>query len=88
MLLTVFWDKRIEINDLGNLLRRPVGDAGRDQAAIAMADQHDIAKVLELQDAEYVLDMSIEIIRRACRMRALAKARVARRKEFMPGRRH
>jgi hypothetical protein len=53
-----------------------------------MADQHDIAKVLELQDAEYVLDMSIEIIRRACQMRALAEARVARRKELMPGRSH
>src|SRR5208337_2631079 len=63
--LTVFRDKRIEIDDLGNMLRRAVGDAGRDHAAIAMADQHDIAKVLELQDAEYVLDMGIEVIIRA-----------------------
>ena len=41
--------------------RRAVGDAGDDHAAVAVADEHDVAQVLELEHAEHVLDVRLEV---------------------------
>ena len=51
----------IEIDQLADALTRAVGDAGRDHAAIGMADQVDAGEILEFQHAENVGDVRLEI---------------------------
>jgi hypothetical protein len=53
-----------------------------------VTDQHDIAQILELQNAKHVPDMGFEAVVRVRQMRALAQAGIGRRKEIVPGRRH
>jgi hypothetical protein len=53
-----------------------------------VADQHDVAQILVLDDIQYVLNMRIQVDRRVGQMRALAKARVGRSDQAMPGRLH
>ena len=73
--LSVVGHKGIDIDQLLDLVARTVGDAGGDHAAIAVADQHDVAQILVLDDVQHVLDMRIQIDRRVGQMRALAEAR-------------
>ena len=42
---------------------RAIGDAGRDHTAIGMAEQHDVAQILEFEHAQHILDMRIEVDR-------------------------
>ena len=78
----------VEIDQLRDALARPVGDAGRHHAAIAVPDQHDIAQVLHLEHADDIGDVGVEIDRRAGEMRALAEAGIGRRPQLMPGGAH
>ena len=84
--LSVVGHERIEIDQLRDAVPRAVGDAGRDHAAIAVADQRDVAQILVLDDVENVLDVGFEIDRRIGQMLALAETGVARRDQAMPGR--
>ena len=70
--LAVFRDEGVEIYDLRNALRRAIGDTGRDHAAIAVAEQHDIAQLLAFEDANHVVDVGFEVVFRTRQMRALA----------------
>ena len=65
----------VDIDQLPDLVAGAVGDPGRDHAAIAVADQHDVAQILVLDDIQHVLDMRIEIDRWIGQMRALAETR-------------
>ena len=83
--LAVARHEGVDIDQLLDPVARAVGDAGRDHAAIAVADQHDVAQVFIFDDVEDVLDMGFEIDRRIRQMRALAKTGVGRRDQPMPG---
>ncbi len=76
----------IEIDQFRDTALRPVGDAGCDHAAIAVRDQHDVAQILEMQHAQHIGDMRIEIDVRRRQMRALAKPGIARREQIVSGR--
>ena len=68
--LAIVRHERVEIDQLRNAVARAIGDAGRDHAAIAMADQHDVAQVLIFDDVEDVLiwvSRSIEGLARCAR---------------------
>ena len=86
--LSVLRHEGVDINQLRDPVARAVGHAGGKHAAIAVADQHDVAQILILDDVQHVLDMRIEIDGRMGQMRALAEARVARGDQPMPGRLH
>ncbi len=60
-----------------------VGNAGRNHPAIAVADQHDVAQILALQNAEHIGDMRVEIDIGRRKMRALAKPGIARRENVV-----
>ena len=64
---------------------RLVGDAGRDHAAIGMADQGDVLQVLELEHRRHVVDVRGEVDLLVGEVGALAQPRVGRREEFMAG---
>ena len=69
------------LHDLAKALdarARLVGDAGRDHAAIGMAQQNDVLQVLELQNVQNVLDVRRQVDVGPRQMGALAKARIAR----------
>ena len=69
----------VEIDELGDARARAVGDAGRDHAAIGMADQIDVAQVLEFQHAEDIGDVGLEIDVGPRQMGALAEPGIGRR---------
>jgi hypothetical protein len=70
--LAVVWNKGIEIDELNDALARSIGDARGDHATIAMANQHNVSQIVESEDADNVLDVSIEIVFWPRQMRSLA----------------
>ena len=86
--LAVLRNEGVEIDQLRDAIAGAIGDAGRDHAAIAVAEQHDVAQILELDDVDHILDMGVEIDRRIHQMHALAKSGVGRRDQPMAGRLH
>ncbi len=59
----------VEIDQLRDALARAIGDAGRDHAAIAVAQQYDVADILIFDDVEDILDMGFKIDRGIGQMR-------------------
>ncbi len=47
---------------MGDAVARAIGNAGRDHATVAVAEQHDVPKVLVFEHAEHVLDVGVEIV--------------------------
>ena len=60
--LAVLGYKGVQINEPCNAIARPVGHAGRNHATVAVADQHDIAEIFELQYAKHIVDVSFEVV--------------------------
>jgi hypothetical protein len=58
--LPVFGHEGVEIDHCRNAGRLAVGDAGRDEAAIAVPDQHDLGEVLMENGRGHVFDMRRE----------------------------
>src|SRR4029077_18551449 len=56
----------------GDFVWHSVGDAADHHAAIGMADQNDIRQILFIDNADYVLNMRVEIDRTAEEVLALA----------------
>ena len=52
----------IKVDQLSNAVPRSVGHASRHHTTVAVTDQHDLAEVFKLQDAEQILNMSFEIV--------------------------
>src|SRR6516164_8388900 len=76
--LAVVWNKGIEIDKLSDALARSIGDASGDHATIAMADQYNVSQIFEFEDADNVLDVSIEVVFWPRQMRSFAQSRIAR----------
>jgi hypothetical protein len=49
----------VDIDEPPDLVAGAVGDAGRNHAAIAVADQHDVAEILVFDDVQHVLNVRI-----------------------------
>ena len=62
----------VEIDQRGDQLGDPVGDAGDHHAAIGMAGQHDIAQAFVMKDIQNVGDVGREIDRAGQQVRTLA----------------
>lgn len=60
--LAILWNKSIDIDYLCNARTSPVSDTGRYHPTIAVADQYDVVKIFEFDDANDILDVSFEIV--------------------------
>jgi len=78
----------VDINQPRDAGSRAVGDAGRNHAAIGMADQADMGQILERQHAENIRDMRVEIDVGPRQVPALAEAGKSRRDQPVPARGH
>jgi hypothetical protein len=74
----------IEINELRDSIGGDIGNAGRDHAAVRVADQDRVTHVFHLQDHQHVLNVRLEADQRRGKMHALAETGVGRRDQFMP----
>ena len=63
----------VEIDKLSNAVGDPIGDACRDHAAIAVAEQDKFAQRLVLDGLDHITNMKIEIDMRAGEMRTVAQ---------------
>jgi hypothetical protein len=81
--LAVARHEGVEVHEPGDPLGGAVGDDGRDHAAVAVADQHHVAQVLEVQHGQDVGDMRLEVELGTCEVAALAEAGVGRREELV-----
>jgi len=59
--LSVLRQEGVEIDERGNFLRHPVGDAGDHHAAIGIPKQNDIRQIRVVDNAGHILDMRVEI---------------------------
>ena len=84
--LPVLGHERVDIDQLRDKVARAIGDASRDHAAIAMADQHDVTQIFIFDDVEDVLNMSLQVDRRVRQMYAFADTGVGWGDEAMSGR--
>jgi hypothetical protein len=64
-------------------LRRPVGDAGDDHAAVALSGQDDIVEVFVPEQVEDVLDVGLEARLRGRQVNALGVAGQRRREDLV-----
>ena len=69
----------IEIDELAHTVRGPVGHAGDDHSAVAVADKDHVAKILVVQYRHDVLDVEVQVHTGADQMGPLADARHGRR---------
>ena len=75
----------VEVDQLLHALGHAVGHAGRDHAAVAVPQQRNVAQALELDDAQHVPDVRLQVHGRARVMRPLAEAGVGRREHLVAG---
>ena len=59
--LAVPCHRPVQVDEVRDPPRQAVRNAGDDHRAVAVADQHDVAEVLVLEDAEHVLDVGVEV---------------------------
>jgi hypothetical protein len=83
--LAILGHGRVEVDELCQPLRHPVGDAGDDHPAVAPADEHDILEVFVLQDIDDVLDVGVEVDVGVAKVDPLAETREGRREDIVPG---
>ncbi len=72
--LAVLRHQRVEIDEVREALRHPVGDAGHDHAAVALAGQDHIVQVLIAKQVDDVLDVGLQADLRRRQVRSLAVA--------------
>src|SRR5476649_1618023 len=75
----------IEIDETPDATRRLLGDGGYDGSAVTVADEHNVAKVLEFQHAKDIRDMRLKPDLGAEQMRSLTKAGQGRANRRMTG---
>jgi hypothetical protein len=81
--LPVTGHERIKVHELRQAFRRTVGHARRDHPAVAMPDEHDVTKILELQHAENVRDVHFKVNMRAGQMHPFSQPGVGGGKELV-----
>jgi len=70
--LSVRWHEGVEVDDLADQLGDTIRNTSGDHAAVAMADEDEVAQLLALDDAEHVPDVHLQIDRRIRQMLTLA----------------
>src|SRR5262249_7486480 len=86
--LAILWHEGVEIDEMLDLVPRAVGTSRRDHAAVGMADENDIAQILELKRCQNILNMGFKIDVTMREMGAFAEASVCRSKHFVSPRGH
>ena len=81
--LSVVRDERFAVHESRDPLAGAVGDTGDDHAAVAVPAQHDVLEALELEMADDVLDVRVEVDGRREQMCALAEARQCRSRDVV-----
>src|SRR4051794_41285231 len=81
-------NESVDIDELPDLVARAVRNPCCTHAAIAVADQDDVAQVLILDDVQHIGDMRLEVDRGNGEMRALAESGIAWRHQAMAGLTH
>jgi hypothetical protein len=66
--------ERVEIDEVGQALRHPIGDGRHDHAAVALTGQDDPVQVFVAEQVEDVLDVRLQPYLRARQVDALGKA--------------
>ena len=61
--MSVFRQKRIEINQCSNFIWNAIGNTCDHHAAVGMAGEHDVFKLLEVKDVKNIADMQAEVDR-------------------------
>src|SRR3990172_3806448 len=59
--LPVARQEGVQVDEVGDALRHAVRRARDDHAAVAVADEDEVAQVLVLDDVDHVLDVSAEV---------------------------
>jgi hypothetical protein len=54
-------DEGVKVDELGQGVRRAIGNAGDDAPAVTVANKDDVAQVLVEQDVDHVLDVGLEV---------------------------
>jgi len=70
---------------MGGPVRHAVHDARDDHAAVAVADEDEVAQVLVLNDVDHVLDVGAQVRLRRAEVHALADAGEGRREDRVTG---
>src|SRR6185437_2033755 len=86
--VAVIGHEGVDINQLRDSFARAVGDAGRDHAAIGVTDQADVGQILELDHAENIRNMRVEIDVGMRQVSALTQPGQRRRDQTVPARAH
>src|SRR5262249_34032399 len=82
--LATLWRKGVEIDEMFDLVPRAVCNSRGAHAAVGMADENDIPKILKPKHRQYILNMGFKIYVTMREMRAFAEASVCRGKQFVP----
>jgi hypothetical protein len=72
--LAVHRGRRVEVDEVADAVRRPIGDAGDHHAAVAVADQDHVPQVLVVEHRHHVPDVGVEVDLRAQQVRPLPQS--------------